>query len=57
MKIAAADHEEREQEEEWFPVYDAIDAAKAKAAGVKSVDGGIDALAASRAGLPAVSVW
>ena len=57
MKIAVADHEEREQEEEWFPVYDAIDAAKAKAAGVKSVDGGIDALAASRAGLPAVSVW
>ena len=57
LDIAAADYEEREQEEKWFPVYDAIDAAKAKTAGVKSVDGGIDALAASSAGLPAVSVW
>ena len=45
MEIAADAYEERAAEEKWFPVYDAIEAAKTKIARVKSVDGRIDALA------------
>ena len=57
MDIAADAYEERASEEKWFPVYDAIEAAKAKVKGVKTVNGGIDALTAYRGVLPAVSVW
>jgi hypothetical protein len=57
MEIAADAYEERAAEEKWFPVYDAIEAAKTKIAHIKSVDGGIDALASFSGDLPAVSTW
>lgn len=57
MEIAADAYEERAAEEKWFPVYDVIEAAKTKIAHVKSVDGGIDALASFSGDLPAVSTW